>query len=122
MADTVGNLLGERGTFVYTTDTGETVNFSQDRSVGLAVGNTLATTSTRPVSVNNKYLQGRYVLAQLEDNPRVKKRIVIGSPTAASFDTETSTTLIINGQNFVTTGRVGEKASFLRLTPLITEP
>lgn len=122
MADSVGNLLGQRGTFVYVTDAGDSINFSQDRSVGLGVGNALATTSERPQSVNDKYLRGRYVLMQADDDPTVKKRVVVGNPASALFSASASTTVIINSRLFVITGRVGEQVSYLRLTPIITPP
>lgn len=122
MADDVGNLLGQRGTFVYVTDSGESVNYTQDRSVGLAVSNALATTAERPVSVNNRYLKGRYVLVQAQDDPSLKKRIIVGNPASALFSSEVSTEIIINARIYVVTGRVGEQVSYLRLTPLITPP
>ncbi len=120
MADSVGNLLGQRGTFIYTTDALEDVLITQDRSVGLAVGNPLATETGRPTSVRSRYLEGRYILCQAQDDPRIKKRIVVCTPDSSIFLADSSQEILINARIFVTTGRVGEKASFLRLTPLIT--
>lgn len=117
MADTVGNLLGPRATFVYETDSGDTVNFQQDRSVGLAAGNALATTSERPVSVSNRYLRGRYLLVQAQNDASVRKRIVVGDADSALFAADASSNITINTRVFVITGRVGEAVSYLRLTP-----
>ena len=116
MADTVGNRLGERATFVYTTDGSEDVVYQQDRSVGLAVGNTLATTSTRPTSVTGRYLRGRYLLLQGKDNPEIKKKVVVGDIGNSLFAAEGSQEVTINGVVFVTTGKVGESVSFLRVS------
>lgn len=116
MADTVGNRLGERATFVYTTDGSEDVVFQQDRSVGLAVGNTLATTSTRPTSVTGRYLRGRYLLLQGKDDPNIKKKVVVGDIGNSLFAAEGSQEVTINGVVFVTTGKVGESVSFLRVS------
>lgn len=117
--DSAGNVLGRRGTFEYTTDDGETVVYTGDLTVGLAVGNTLASASARPTSVNSKYLRGRYVLMQSEAEPEVKKKVIIGDPANALFAAVASSTRIINGVTYVSTGRVGEAVSFLRTTPLI---
>ncbi len=113
MVDTVGNRLGPRATFEYETDAQETVVYQGDRSVGLAVGNVLATTSARPISINSKYLTGRYVLVELVSDPTVRKRIFIGDPLNTLFAADASQTVTINGAVFRTTGRVGEKVSFL---------
>lgn len=114
--DTAGNVLGKRATFVYTTDGSEDVVFQQDRSVGLAVGNVLATSSTRPTSVNGKYLRGRYLLLQGKDDPSLKKRVIVGKIDNSSFAAEGSTEITINGVVFVTTGKVGEAVTFLRVS------
>jgi len=114
--DTVGNVLGKRATFVYTTDGNEEVVFTQDRSVGLAVGNVLATTAQRPTSVNGRYLRGRYLLVQGKTDPSLKKRITVGKIDNSAFAAEGSTEITINGTVFVTTGRVGEAVSFLRVS------
>lgn len=114
--DTAGNVLGKRATFTYTTDGNEEVVFQQDRSVGLAIGNTLATASTRPTSVNGRYLRGRYVLVQGKTDPSLKKRIICGTADNSAFAAEGSTELTINGVEYVTTGRVGEAVSFLRVS------
>lgn len=113
MADTVGNLLGPRAVFEYTTDALEVVSYVADRSVGLAVGNPLATNPGRPTSVNSKYLRGRYVLLQLQSDPNVKKRVVIAESDNTLFAADSSQTVTINSVVWQTTGRVGERVSFL---------
>ncbi len=113
MADSVGNRLGARATFVYTTDSLEEVAYQGDRSVGLACGNVLATNPGRPTSVNSKYLRGRYVLLQAVADPMVKKKVVIGAVDNTLFAGDASQVVNINGVDFETTGRVGEAVTFL---------
>ena len=115
MADTVGNRLGPRATFEYETDSLETILYQADRSVGIAVGNTLATTAARPSSINTRYLTGRYVLVEAVGDPNVRKRIFIGDRLNTLFSGDTSQTVTINGVEFQTTGRVGERVSFLKV-------
>ncbi len=111
--DTSGNTLGPRATFVYQTDSQEDIVYQADRSVGLAVGNVLATTAQRPSSINTRYLQGRYVLVEAQNDPSVRKKIFIGDPLNTLFAADSSQNVTINGVVFVTTGRVGERVSFL---------
>lgn len=113
MADSVGNRLGARATFEYETDSLETVAYQGDRSVGLAVGNPLATNPGRPVSINGRYLRARYILVQQKSDPSVKKRIVIGKADNTLFAGDSSQEVTINGVLFETTGRVGESVTFL---------
>ncbi len=113
MADTVGNRLGPRATFTYTTDSLEEVSYVQDRSVGLAVGNVLATNPGRPTSVRSRYLKARYVLVEQVSDPTIRKRIVIGEADNTLFAADSSQTVTINSVVFQTTGRVGEAVSFL---------
>jgi uncharacterized Zn-binding protein involved in type VI secretion len=49
---------------------------------------------------------------QLVSNPNVTKRVIVGDPTNALFQTLGSSNVTINGVAFATTGRVGEKASW----------
>lgn len=122
MADTVGNRLGSRAAFDYETDDGESVLMVQDESVGEAVGNVKATTPQRATSVNSKYLRGRYILVQSKTDPDVKKKIVIGDPTNTLYASDSSSEVTINGVVFVTTGRVGEAVTFLRVDGEATPP
>lgn len=122
MADTVGNRLGPRATFNYVTDSLETVAFVGDRSVGVAVGNTLPASPGRPISVNSKYLRARYVLVQQKDDPTVRKKIVIGSADNTLFAGDSAQDVTINGVVFTTTGRVGESVSFLTGEELVGPP
>lgn len=120
--DNVGNIVGKRGTFEYLTDAGVTINYSADASVGIAVGNTVATINRGAKSVNDKYLQGRYVLAQQNADPSVKKKIIVGSPTNPLMVAAAGQIIPINGTQYTITGRVGEKASYLRLTATAPDP
>lgn len=113
MADTVGNRLGPRSFFTYTTDNGEEFKVLQDESVANAVGNDpagtglprLATSGTIPVTC-------RYVLLQGVTDESIKKKVIIGDPDNEIFNTLSASTVTINNVSFVTTGRVGERASW----------
>lgn len=113
MVDTVGNRLGPRAVFTYETDALEVVSYVADRSVGLACGNVLSENPGRPISVNSRYLRARYVLLQLESDPTVKKKVIIGDRENTLFAGDSSQEVTINSVVWQTTGRVGEAVSFL---------
>lgn len=117
--DTVGNLLGVRGTFTYISDSSVSYKMSQDRSVGLAVGNDLATIAGLPILrvTGRKEISPRYLLCQQDANAKITKRIVVGDPENSIWVSSASTALTINTVAYTVTGRIGEKRSTLPLTP-----
>jgi hypothetical protein len=119
MADTVGNRLGPRATFEYTSDSLLDYNISLDRSVGLAVGNSLATDADLPVlrASQSRPISPRYVLLALQSNPAVKKRAIVSAADSTLFTSTGATVVSINSVNWIVTGRVGERRFPLRLTP-----
>ena len=108
--DTQGNVLGERETFAYTSETGQVYNMVLDNSVGAGVGNPYSTDSTLPgLSASAKRpLRPRYINVQDVATGLIKKRIVICKPDN-SFYQGTDTTLTINGTAFVVTSSRGEE-------------
>lgn len=121
--DTQGNILGERGTFNYISGNGQTYNMIQDVSVAAGVGNTVSTDATQGrISTSDRIgIKARYVLVEGVDDPRKKKRIVIGDPDSA-IATGQNTTLTINGVAFRVTTIVGERRSVPKTeTPVIPE-
>lgn len=108
--DTLGNVLGERRTYVYTTDAGVEYNMDIDNSIAVAVNNTPSTDATLPgLRVSQKRpLAPRYILIQDTATQNIKKRVVIGSVTNPLFTGE-DTTLTINGTAFEVTSSQGEK-------------
>lgn len=108
--DTQGNVLGERATFVYQSETGQSYNMILDNSVGAGVGNQLSSDATLPgLSASaQRPIRPRYINVEDVATGLIKKRIVICSPTNAFF-TGTDTTLTINGTNFIVTSSRGEQ-------------
>lgn len=118
MADTVGNLLGPRATFLYETDGGTSYNIQLDESVATAVGNDLSTVNVAAIRASGrKPFQPRYILLALVSNPAVTKSAIICDVTNPLFARDASGTVTINGVAYTITGRIGEKASFLTLAP-----
>lgn len=119
MADTVGNRLGPRGTFVYTSDSLVEYNISLDRSVSIAVGNTLSTDAALPNvrASGNRPIEPRYFLLALTATPTIKKKAIVCDADNTTFAADGASTLTINGVSWTVTGRVGEKRSSVRLTP-----
>lgn len=107
--DTAGNVLGERRTFVYTSETGQQFNMELDNSVGAGVGNPYSSDATLPgLSASAKRpIRPRYINVEDVATGNIKKRIVICNPTNAFYQ-GTDTTLTINGTEFVVTSSRGE--------------
>lgn len=108
--DNLGNVLGERRTYLYVADNGTQYNMDVDNSIAVAVDNTPSTDANLPgLRVNQKRpLQPRYILAESVADPEIKKRIVIGSVTNPLF-IGTDSTFTANGVEFRVTSSNGEK-------------
>lgn len=114
MADTVGNRLGPRAVFVYTTDGGTDYNVQLDESVGTAVGNDESSTNLPVIRAGGrKPFALRYLLLALASDPTITKTAIICDVANPLFASDVSGTVTINTAVYNITGRVGEKASFL---------
>jgi hypothetical protein len=115
--DTVGNILGKRGVFVYQNDSSVSYNISLDRSVALAVGNDLSTNAAFPIlrASGRRPIAPRYLLLQQKDAPTVKKKAIVCDLVNSVFLSSAPTEVTINSIVYVVTGRVGEKRSTLVL-------
>ena len=117
MADTVGNRLGPRGTYLYVSDSSVSYNVSLDDSVATAIGNTLSTNAAFPVlkATQRRPISPRYVLLQLQSDPAVSKRVIVGDVDNALWTSSAASTVTINGVAYTITGRVGERRSALKI-------
>lgn len=116
--DLQGNVLGERATFVYTTDQGVQYNMVQDSSVGVAVGNVLSTNAALPTlkTSDSRPIRPRYILLEGQTEPEKKKRVVIGAPDN-SLVAGASTNVSINAVDYRVTTIRGEGRARLRVQP-----
>lgn len=114
--DSVGNVLGERGVFVYTDDAGNAYNMTQDASNAAAVGNVVATLANAPVirTSQARPIKPRYILLSDTATGLRRKKVVIGASNNALFAGVTGT-VIINGVDYQVVTRVGERQSRPRL-------
>lgn len=104
-----GNRLGPRGVFLYTSDTGTEYRIETDASLGAA--------SALPVAAS-----GDGSPPPRRFSPRgVWCKSVAGDPTTrfvpcnvdfAAYATSTPTSVTIDGEQFTSTGRVGERLTF----------
>ena len=114
MADSVGNRLGPRAVFVYTTDGGTAYNVTLDDSVSTAVGNPESSANNPSLRASGRRpFQLRYILCSLQSDPTVTKRVPICNPANLLFARDVAGVVDINSVTWNITGRVGEKASFL---------
>lgn len=113
--DTQGNVLGERETFLYTSDNGRQYNMDLDNSLSLPVGNSPSTdasldavnaTATRP-------FKPRYINVVASNDDNIRKQIVVCSATNPLF-VGTASTFTANGVEFTVLSSVGERRSRLR--------
>lgn len=110
-----GQFTGQRGSYVYTNDEGNTYLLTLDQTLGDIVGNGLvAATSTTVAGGPPARFKPRVVFWQGTLNGReVRKSIVCNSD--GSLYTDVSQALTIDGVAGVTTGRRGEKLTYVRL-------
>lgn len=113
MVDTVGNRLGPRAYFDYTTDDGRVLSVLMDESVALAVGNEPASGTNPRGSFRGSGIVPRYILLQLVDDPTVRKRVVITEPDSGFMTSATSASIAINNVNWSQTYRSGERLSMV---------
>lgn len=111
MVDTVGNRLGPRGTFIYTTDNEVAYNIVLDNSVATAVGNLRSTQPLLPVlkASQSRPITPRYYRVQLASDPRVTKSVIACNPAALNWINSGALSITINGVAFIITARIGEK-------------
>lgn len=122
MADAVGNLLGPRAVYEYTTDGGTSYNIQLDESVSDAVGNARSAANLTVIRASGrKPFQPRYILLALASDPTIKKTAIICDVANTLFARDSAGTVTINSVAWNITGRVGEKASYLVLTPAPVE-
>lgn len=114
--DNQGNVLGERKTFLYTSDRGTQYNMDLDNSLGLPVGNTPSTDgSLDAISATGTLpLKPRYINVVATNDDSIRKRIVIGSPTNPLF-LGTTSTFTANGVEFTVLSSRGEQRPRLRV-------
>ncbi len=114
----MGNTLGPRPTYQYTTDSGRNIRFRQDEDLATAVGNTASTSGPlQQLPINGAYIAPRVVYAVQSSDDSVRKTIVVGEANNSIFDTDNSQTITIDGEQFTTTGRRGERQQFGGGTP-----
>ncbi len=110
--DTVGNVLGERGVYVYTDDSGTVYNVTQDASNAAGVGNVASEDASPPVlrTSQARPIKPRYVLLVDQATGNKRKKVVIGSRTNAVF-AGSAATVTINSVVYDVVTRVGERQS-----------
>jgi len=114
--DTVGNVLGERATYVYTTDGGVAHNMTQDAGNATGVGNVLSADADAPIlrTSQARPIKPRYILVAGPGTGLRRKKVVIGSATNTAFN-GTDSTVTINTVVYTIVTRVGERNSRLKI-------
>jgi len=104
-----GNTLGQRGYYIYETDTADIHSYLTDRDLGAAVNAVLG--DTDPPFPRRFSPRGVHVQATIAGKI-VRKFLICPQPTNALFASSSSQTVTIDGTAFKTTGRRGESQSF----------
>lgn len=111
----LGQFLGPRLAYVYTSDDGSTEYVLQlDSTLATLTGVDLENyTGQSGVSPAPKRFEPRIVYWESNDGV-YRKKLVCGTTNATLYATNTSTSLTIDGIAGKTTGRVGEKLTFIK--------
>lgn len=111
-----GQYTGRRGNYEYTSDDGTEYLINTDRTLG-AIPNTdlqLATQGTNAVNPPKRFYP-RVVFWQGELNGRIVRKKIVCDNTSSLYQKNKSERLTIDGVEGFTTGRRGEKFSYLKL-------
>lgn len=108
---TSGNTLGERRYYRYETDGESAFKYLTDQTLGDAVG---ATASDALPDLPRRFQpRGVYVEA-IVGGTKVRKFLITPTNDNSLYAAEASTTVVIDGITFATTGRRGEKMTYGR--------
>lgn len=109
-----GQFLGTRSAYVYTTDSEDLYIIQVDDTMASLAGTELeAYTGQSGAKPIVKRFKTRFVYWEAKDRSK-RKRIICGKPDAALYAQETSSTVTVDGVEGFTTGRVGEKMTYIR--------
>lgn len=116
----MANSLGSRAWYEYTSDTGTKYGYQTDEDLATAMGATPMTTNLPNLP---RRFKPRVVLweGEDEDGNKIRKELIAPTTTTASYATNGSTTIVVDGTSGTTTGRRGEQVSFPRLAS-VTPP
>lgn len=122
-----GQFTGERKTYLYTPDSGDnTYLITTDATLGDLAGAGLTEATTANVGTAQpapKRFKPRVVFWQAELNGnRVRKAVICGTVDATLYDSDSPQALTIDGVAGSTTGRRGERLSFLSVSAAATPP
>ena len=104
-----GNTLGARRYYAYTSDSGVQYKYLTDQNLGEAVNAVLNDT----LPDFPRRFKPRLVYAEAEiEGSFVRKRVICPLVTTPAYAAQGSTVISIDEEDFKTTGRRGEKATF----------
>lgn len=111
-----GQFLGERAVYIYTADDDEEYLIRTDKTLGDLTGTGLvAATSSTTAGTLPSGIKPRVVFWQGELDDRIVRKELVCNRNGTLLTANKSTSLTIDGVQGATTGRRGEKQSFLRL-------
>ena len=120
-----GQRLGPRASYVYQLDDDQLVVLQLDSTLG-DLPNTGLTRydGTQPVCKKFVGFEPRYVRWQvvLADGKRATKKIICNNTAGSYYKSEAPQAITIDGDAGTTTGRVGEKYTYVRPTPITPAP
>ncbi len=106
-----GNILGGRSYYLYTDDSGTDYSILQDDTLANATGGSL--NDQNPAPPRRFEARGVYVEANI--GGRIKRKFLICPlVTSAFYNSNTTQVFNIDGVDYSSTGRRGEKLSFAR--------
>lgn len=115
----MSNTLGVRRYYRYTSDGGTDYKYLTDEDLGTAAGAVLG--DTFPNLPRRFKPRGVYAEATVSGR-KVRKFIICPTNDNTLYAAEASTAVTVQGTNFGTTGRKGEKVSFGRNPPGVVAP
>ena len=111
----MANVLGDRRYYFYIDDAGENFKYQTDRGLGVAAGsieNDDFPTLPRRFRPRGVYVEGTVGGVAGAGGRRVRKFLIIADPDNPIYRSNVPVSVDIEGTQFTTTGRRGERLSY----------
>jgi hypothetical protein len=118
-----GQFTGNRNIYVYRSESGSSYLLQLDETLGDIQGCGLTKANTNSAgSPAPKRFKPRGVYWQGKLGDKIKRKFLVCAPNSVLYQADRSQKLTIDGVDGSTTGRIGEKLSYLSLDEAPAEP
>lgn len=108
-----GNRLGNRSKYLYTTDSGVNVRLNTDDDIATAGGLTITLPGSDAVTAPKGFKPRGVWIQSIAANPTIARKFIPCQADSPLYASDSPQNVSVDGEAFVSTGRVGEKQRFI---------